>query len=262
MTMRSVTPAVAPVLERLELDQPVVVSRQDLDAARHATGSSTTTRYLIEELRTQGWLLALRTRGYWEFAPAARAGAIGAGDPHIELRAALRKWPDLPVALAAESAAWLLGLSARSPNRHAIAVPASFRVPPALGEYRVIRHAPRLDPQVSNGLPIWSVATLLAAMSHRPSGYRDWPNVADWLSQAVSEVRHEHLQVELVDAPRSTWMRLAYLIDQGGRPDLAAAITRAAPPGKGPYYLGPRSARGVHNNQYNVIDSTLSISPQ
>lgn len=255
--MRRIAPAVARVLEQLELDQPLLVNSDDLDRARTVTGSSTTTRYLIDDLTTEGWLLPLRTRGYWEFAPAARAGAIGAGDPHIELRASLRKRPDLRVELAAESAAWFQALSARSPNRHAIAAPPGLRLPPALGGYRVIRRQPKLDPEVRNGLPVWRVPTLLVAISHRPASYRDWPNVSDWLTDAVSRSPEHDLRAELVDEPRSTWMRLAYLLDRGGQSELAHSLEPDAPAGQGPYYLGPRGQRGRHVKQYDVIDSAL-----
>lgn len=255
--MRTIAPAVAAVLEQLELDQPLLVNREGLDAARLVTGSSTTTRYLIDELTSEGWLLPLRTRGYWEFAPAARAGAIGAGDPHIELRATLQKRPDLPVALAAESAAWHLGLSSRSPNRHTIAAPPSLRIPPALGNYRLIRHEAKLDPEIRIGLPVWGVATLLVAMCHRPASYRDWPNVGDWIRQAVPGATEDHLRTELTGEPRSTWMRLAYLIDRGGMPGLADTLADASPHGQGPYYLGPRDRQGRHHSRYDVIDSVL-----
>ncbi len=257
MTVRTITPSVAGVLEQLELDQPLIVSRDDLDTARAASGSTTTTRYLIDELTAEGWLLPLRTRGYWEFAPAARAGAFGAGDPHIELRATLRKRPGLPVALAAESAAWLLGLSSRSPRRDVIAAPSTLRVPPALSAYRVIRYQSKLAPEVRNGLPVWTVDTLLVAMCHRPASYRDWPNVGDWLDQAATAATREGLQAELLDEPRSTWMRVAYLLDRGKRSDLAIEVASTAPPGEGPYYLGPRNRRGRHHSGYDVIDSAL-----
>lgn len=256
-TVRTIAPAVAAVLEQLELDQPLLVNREDLDAARQATASLTTTRYLIDELTAKGWLLPLRTRGYWEFAPAARAGAIDAGDPHIELRATLLKRPDLPVVLAAESAAWLHSLSARAPNRHVIAAPPGLRLPPALGDYRVIRYEAKLDPEVNNGLPLWRVATLLVAMSHRPASYRDWPNITEWLSQAASTATESDLRSELTNEPRSTWMRLAYLLDRGGQADLAHRLAADAPAGRGPYYLGSRDRRGRHAGRYDVIDSVL-----
>ena len=255
--MRTIAPAIAAVLEQLELDQPLLVNREDLDVARKATGSSTTTKYLIDELTAEGWLLPLRTRGYWEFAPAARAGAIDAGDPHIELRATLLKRLDLPVVIAAESAAWLHSLSTRSPNRHVIAATPGLRLPPALGDYRVVRYEAKLDPEVNNGLPMWRVPTLLVAMSHRPASYRDWPNVTEWLSQAASRATESELRAELADEPRSTWMRLAYLLDRGGQVDLAHRLAAEGPAGHGPYYLGSRNRRGRHAGHYDVIDSVL-----
>ena len=152
------------------------------------------------------------------------------------------------------------GYSACQPDPrivNVIATPAGLRIPPALGDYRVIRRAAKLDPEVRNGLPVWGAATLLVAMSHRPASYRDWPNVADWLDQAVSEVSDEELRVELTDEPRSTWMRLAYLLDRGGRSDLANDLAVLAPEGQGPYYLGPRDRRGRHHGGFDVIDSAL-----
>jgi hypothetical protein len=259
--MRTIPPAVAAVLEQLELDQPLLVSSEDLERAREATGSPTTTRYLIEELTTAGWLLPLRTRGIWEFAPAARAGSLGAGDPHVELRATLRKRPDLQVALAAESAAWLQGLSARSPTRDAISAPAGVRLPPALLDYRVIRTVPKLPQDDRNGLPVWRVETLLVVMAHRPSSYRDWPNVSDWLAEAAARISEADLRLELVDEPRSTWVRLAYLLDRGAQVGVAQAIKRDSPDGRGPYYLGPRDKRGRYDNHYDVIDSALVDFP-
>ena len=256
-TVRTIPPAVAAVLEQLELDQPLVVSSEDLKRAIATTESKTTIRYLVEELTNGGWLLPLRTRGYWEFAPAARAGAIDAGDPHIELRATLQKRPDLPVELAAESAAWLLGLSTRSPNRHVISAPPGLRLPPALSEYRVVRFIPALDVKDRDGLPIWQVPTLLVAMSHRPASYHDWPNVGDWLTQATKEVSEDDVRAELAGKPRSTWMRLAYLLDRGGDSDLASALKTDAPAGHGPYYLGRRGQRGRYSSKFDVIDSAL-----
>ena len=247
----------AAVLEQLELDQPLVVSSADLKRSIAITESRTTIQYLVEYLTNGGWLLPLRTRGYWEFAPAARAGAIDAGDPYIELRATLLKRPDLPVQLAAETAAWLLGFSTRSPNRQVISAPPGLRLPPALSEYRVIRFIPTLDAQDRNGLPIWQVPTLITAMSHRPASYHDWPNVGDWITEAAKEVSEDDLRAELAGKPRSTWMRLTYLLDRGGESDLASALKSDAPPGNGPYYLGRRGHRGRYNSQFDIIDSAL-----
>jgi len=98
----------------------------------------------------------------------------------IELRAALKKNPDAPLTVGAESAAYRLGLSSRRPDREVIAAPKEVRLPKALRQFRIARwttqHVVRRD-----GLPVWTVATLLAFMASQPSGYHDWPNVGSGL---------------------------------------------------------------------------------
>ena len=85
---RSVPSRLAGVVEALELDQPRVVTVADLEGLARSSGLSISGVALGYQLRRLGWLLPLRTRGVWEFAPAARAGRYSAGDRHIELRAA------------------------------------------------------------------------------------------------------------------------------------------------------------------------------
>ena len=84
---RSVPSRLASVVEALELDQPRVVTVADLEGLSRSSGLSISGVALGYGLRRLGWLLPLRTRGVWEFAPAARAGRCSAGGPHIELRA-------------------------------------------------------------------------------------------------------------------------------------------------------------------------------
>ncbi|MGF1665305.1 MAG: type IV toxin-antitoxin system AbiEi family antitoxin [Acidimicrobiia bacterium] len=255
--MRTVSPAIAGILEQLELDQPRIVTRADIDRARGESGTDTSVDYAIRVLIENGWLLTLRTRGVWEFAPAARAGAHTAGDTHIELRAHLVRKPHTPVIIAAESAAWHLGLGARPPTRHVLAAPADYRVPPALSGYRIIRHQPRLPSRTRDGLPVMSEASLLTSMAARPSTYRDWPNVAEWLGDIVGRYTEEDLRVELESQPRSVWMRTCYLISRGGDTDTATRIRDDAPEGTGPYFLGTNHT-GTYDRVFSVVDSLLA----
>ncbi len=123
---RSVPRSIAPVLEALELEQPTLVTLGLLEELVEGTDSSAT--HAARMLRERGWLLPLRTPGVWEFAPGARAGAWGGGDPFIELRARLTTRP-VEVAVAAESAAWLQGLSTRAPDPHVIGAPPDLNIP-------------------------------------------------------------------------------------------------------------------------------------
>ena len=256
MTVRSITATLAPILEELELKQPRVVNSADLDRYREKAGINWPTSLVTQRLREKGWLLDLKTRGVWEFAPAARAGAYGAGDPLIELRASLHRRPDLPVVVASESAAWLLGYSSRPPSRQTIGLPTGSTVPPALKQYRRVVWEPCLPSAERDGLPVWAPATLLAAMCARPSSYHDWPNVGEWLPDAAKDIDVDDLVCELADSPRSAWARAAYLMALAGADEAAARLMRDATEGKGPYYLGDRNRSGTYSSEHDVVDTT------
>jgi len=263
MTARSSTPALGRLLELLELEQPRVVSREDLEEWAREAGITWPMNVVLQRLRERGWLLDLKTRGVWEFAPAARAGAYGVGDPLIELRATLARRPEAPFAIAAESAAYLLGYASRRPAREVVSVPAGVTVPPALRAYRVVRWAARAPLAERESLPVWGPTTLIAFMAARPSLYRDWPNTGEWFGTAAAAADGDLLCSELEGRSRASWARAAYLLDSGGRVELAASLLEDAPPGTGPYYLGPRNRAGRHSGAFDVIDSTgLEIGAQ
>ncbi len=256
MTVRSVSPGLAPLLELLELEQPRVLTVAGLAEYAHQAGVDWPTNVIAQRLRERGWLLPLSTRGVWEFAPAARAGAYGSGDPLIELRAVLARDPDTLLAVAAESAAYFHGLSSRRPETECISVPAGIRPPKSLGAYRVVRWIAATPPVRREGLPVWSIATILAFMASRPAGYHDWPNVGEWLVQAASAVEVDELMAELVRQSAGSWARAAYLLARGEADSSARALMRHAPKGVGPHYLGDRRVPGRHHAVYDVVDST------
>jgi hypothetical protein len=252
-TLRTVPRSIAPVLEALELDQPTLVTLSLLEDLINETGSQVSAAHAARLLRERGWLLPLRTSGIWEFAPGARAGAWGGGDPFVELRARLATRP-IDTAVAAESAAWLLGFSTRAPEPHVIALPPGANLPKSLDEFRVVRWAAADQLVDSNGLPLWSPSTLLAFMGARPEKYRDWPNVSEWLAQCVAGVSLQALRDELADRPRSGWVRTSYLLFRGGRGESADELMSMAPAGSGPFHLGPRKMRSKYSARFETID--------
>ena len=262
-TARSSTPSLSRLLELLELEQPRVVTREDLEDWAREAGITWPINVVLQRLRERGWLLDLKTRGVWEFAPAARAGAYGAGDPLIELRATLARRPEAPFAVAAESAAYLLGYASRRPAREVVSAPSGVTVPPALRVYRVVRWTARAPLAEREGLPVWSPTTLIASLATRPSLYRDWPNAGEWLGVAAAAADGDLLRMELEGRSRAAWARAAYLLDSGGLTAAAAELLEEAPAGTGPYYLGPRDRAGRHSRVFDVIDSTgLEIGPR
>lgn len=256
MTVRDITPTLAPLLQELELEQPQVVSATELAAWARQVGVTWPTDVVVRRLRESGWLLDLKTRGVWEFAPAARAGALSSGDPLLEFRATLARDRAGRFVVAAESAAYLLGLSSRRPTREVYAAPSDVRPPKALSGYRLVRWPVPSCIEVRAGLPVWSTTTLLVAMAVSPGSYGDWPNVGEWLPTAVRGLDVDEFAFELKGRPRSVWARAAYLVDLGGRADEAAELLAQAPAGEGPYYLGERGRSSRYDSRYDVVDTT------
>ena len=252
---RAITRGLAPLLEILELDQPHVVTTADLAAVAADVGLKWAPRDIARRLVEGGWLLPLVTRGAWEFAPAARAGAFGAGDPFVELRATLRKRPDSPFVVAAESAAYLLGLSSRRPDPEVIGAPVGARTTPSLEAFRVVRWQPAAPLRVIDGLPTWTVETLIAFLSSKPARYKDWPNVPEWIQSAFQELGIDMLKQELRDEARSSWMRAAYLAQRAGTYEASQQLLDGAPEGSGPYRLVAREESGTYYSRFDIVDS-------
>lgn len=256
MTARSVPVGFAALLQLLELEQPQVLTTAQIGDLVLRAGLSVRVDVAIRRLRERGWLLPLATRGVWEFAPAARAGAFGSGDPFVELRAVLARDPGAPFAVAAESAAFLHGLASRRPDTECIGAPAPVRPPKSLDTYRMVRWTPAVPLERRNGLPVWSLVTLVAFMAVRPSGYHDWRNVGEWIREAAAVVQPDSLAAELEGHSAASWARAGYLLAIGGAAESALSLTAAGPTGSGPFYLGDRTMVGRYDRRFDVVDSS------
>ena len=256
---RPIPPWLAAIVEHLELLQPRILTIRDVESYLRDLGLQRDPATVVRELQRHGWLLPLRTRGRWEFAPGARAGAISSSDPFIELRATLQR-RSLPLALAYDSAAWLQGLSARQPTKHVLATyPNQRKLPPALRDFRVARIWAVLEPETKDHLPVWRVPTLLAKMATVPHYYRDWPNVTEWLEEAFKRADLADLERELGLAPDTARVRLAYLADRANFKCVAQELMAKARP-SGLVYLGRNRANGRFVREYNLVDSLLVSS--
>jgi len=109
-----------------------------------------------------------------------------------------------------------------------------------------------------DGLPVWSVSTLLAFMGARPDRYRDWPNVSEWIAGVARRTSVEALRDELADQPRSGWARTSYLLSVGHEGEMGDELLSQAPPGGGPFHLGPRAMKSKYSSRFEVIDHIFS----
>src|SRR6266545_1015679 len=219
MKTRPVPSSLAPVVEELELRQPAVVTRRLLSEIASRTEARLDADALADRLVRLGWLLPLRKRDAWEFAPAARAGRYRSGDPWIELRALLEHDPEAPVAVAFESAVWELGHSSHQPTQPILAHRRGWRPPRAL-DVRMVTFDWHLPARSLRGLPVWTEATIVVAAAQRPSAQGNWANADDWLPNTFRAVTLDDVITEARDRRVSTVARLGYLAEWAGREDV------------------------------------------
>lgn len=256
MQTRPVPTSLAPVVGELELHQPAVVTRSLLAEILARTQASLRLEAAAERLVRLGWLLPLRTRGAWEFAPAARAGRYRAGDPWIELRALLGQSPDAPVAVAFEWAVWELGHSSHQPDRPVLAHRRGWRPPPSLG-LRAVTFDWRVPTKPVRGLPVWTQATILVAAAERPAAQCNWGNADDWLADTFRAATIDELLREADRRRVSTLARLGYLAEWAGRNDIADRVEGLLPSRLPVTSLGPRDRRAQWSRRWHVYDSLL-----
>jgi len=256
---RSIPSRLSPVLKELELRQPRVVTKSMLADILSRRGAPASADQVAYRLQKHGWLLTLRTRGAWEFAPAARAGPFGAGDRFVELRAVLALRPNFEAAVAFESAAWLHNLARRVPEREVMAVPRGTIVPHSLRSgFRITNAVGKLPPVFIDKLPVWRMETLLVLIAAYPDSFRAWPTIQEWLHDAAARVEERLLREELGGRPPAVWAKTGYILELAGRSDLATEVVVGSElRDRGPVYLGPRTKRGKHSRRWNVIDSVL-----
>jgi hypothetical protein len=128
-------------------------------------------------------------------------------------------------------------------------------MPPALQSFRVVRWQPFSAPTIKDGLPTWSVETLIAFLSSKPARYKDWPNLPEWIRSAFLDADIEIIKRELDGEARSSWMRAAYLAHRAGDPEASQCLLDAAPKGAGPYRLVAREEPGSYHARFEIVDS-------
>lgn len=253
---RTVPSSLAPVVEELELRQPAVVTRSLLSEIASCTDTRMKPDELVDRLVRLGWLLPLRKRGTWEFAPAARAGRLRSGDAWIELRALLAHEPEAPVAVAFESAVWELGHSSHQPTIPVLAHRRGWRPPRAL-DARAVTFDWHLPTKDRRSLPVWTEATIVVAAANRPSAQGNWANADDWLPGAFRAAVADDVLAEARGRSVSTLARLGYLAEWAGRDDIADQVEELLPARLPVTFLGPRDRRDRWSRRWHVYDALL-----
>lgn len=257
---RSISPALAGVLERLELDQPELVTSDDLARLVEAAGLRTPAKVVAARLRATGWLLATARRGVWEFAPAANAGPYSRQDPVTPLRAFLTQRPSVRCALTFQAGAWALGVADRAPARPEVAAADRelARQLPATVAASVF--VPHLEYTRRREVPVLQPASIIVHMTSRPNAVRSWESAREWLPGLAGELEWEPLARELDGRPVTVSARTGYLL-QGTRPDLADRIATTTPRDSKTWF-GPRGPLRRHDNRWQIADTILPFDPR
>lgn len=256
---RPIPPSLAGVLERLELEQPVLVTTADLARLVGEEGVATPVRVVAARLRERGWLLPTSRRGVWEFVPAAVAGPYSRNDPVTPLRAFLAQNPQARCGLTFQAAAWAHGVADRVPARLEVAAAdgsLARRLPAVLA---VTVFAPRLGYELAKDVPVLTLDSVLVHMTSRPAAVRSWASAREWLAPLAAALTKLRLDAELEGREATVWARTGYLL-QGLRPDLASRLASPAPSGK--TWFGPRRRLLRHDSQWQVADTILPFDPR
>lgn len=254
--------SVAAVIEQLELDGDLLVTSDRLAAVLRSAGlpdEDTAVRRMAYELQRGGWLGQLRTRHVWEFLPGARGGAFGSGDRCIEFRAQRAVNPGWSGLLAMESAASVLGLAQRIPEREVVALPPGRAMPKALSrQWRLVGLAmPEPGTTQVDDLPTWNLEGLIIGIAARPSSYQDMAGLAQWSPEAAGRVDIDRL-LDLLTALRpAARQRAAYLLGAAGHTAARSAVMSRYP-ATSVAWFGPRvGGNGVFDPETQVNDTLL-----
>lgn len=257
---RTIPPSLAPILEDLELAQPVLVTLEQLTDLVERHGLGTPTRMVAARLRERGWLLATGRRGVWEFAPAALAGAYSRSDPVTPLRAFLARQPAARCALTFQAAAWAHGVADRIPGRIEVAAAKAAlaaRLPEVVS---ASVFDPRLAYQERREVPVLAVESVLIHMAAAPRAVRSWASALEWFPELAAEAVWDQIAVELADRRASVRARTGYLL-QGLRPDIALRISDLGRP-SGKTWFGPRGPLLRHDATWQIADTILPFDPR
>lgn len=257
---RTIPPSMGGILADLELEQPTLVTSQQLAQLIEHHGVRTPARIVAARLRKQGWLLPTGQRGVWEFAPAALAGAYSRNDPLMPLRAFLARRPSTRCALTFQAAAWTHGFADRVPTHIEVAAGTTELARQLPADIAASVFDPHLRYHEQRGVPVLAPESILVHMTAKPGAVRSWASALEWLPELAADLSQEQLARELSGRPTSTSARTGYLL-QGMRPDLADAI-RESSPLHGKTWFGARGHLRRHDNTWQIADTSLPFDPR
>ncbi|CAN5429634.1 hypothetical protein BH09ACT10_BH09ACT10_20840 [soil metagenome] len=255
---RTLSATLGAVVEELELEQPQVVTMQDLQELLDRADIKTDAKVVAHRLRQSGWLLDSGVRGVWEFAPGAHAGPIGHQDPLGQIKAFSSRHATIRPVLALASAAWATGHADRVPPRPEVTIARGAPTPKPLAAIATVTHFDAyLKPLAARGMTAHRPETVLVHMADRPNDVRSWASAREWMANLAADANLSDVLVELDRRPSTTHVRLGYLM-QSLRPDIAKRMESHV---KSKTWFGPRASLRRHSSTWQVADTLLPFDP-
>lgn len=255
---RTLSRGLAPVVERLELDRPQIVTLRDIEKICIEEGVATEPRVVASRLKKAGWLLPTGKRAAWEFAPAELAGPYSSCDPLLPVKALAAVSHGTTPILRGQTAAWALGLADR--------VPATVEVTACGNGHAALpngvcacAYRTNLDPVHAKGALSLASEAIVIQMAERPSSVRSWDSAAEWLPDVMAEMNADDMLKELEGRSTATAQRAGYLL-QGARPDLAEKIFENVKVNSVAKFGQGKPRR--YSARWKVVDSELSWNPK
>lgn len=255
---RTLSRGLAPVVERLELERPQLVTLRDIEAICRDENLGTEPRVVASRLKKAGWLLPTGRRGSWEFAPAELAGPYSSCDPLLPVKALSAASSNSSPLLRGQTAAWALGLADRVPSTVEVVLPekACGAIP---ADVSACVYQTNLGPVRAKGALSLAPEAIIVQMAERPSSVRSWEGAAEWLPDVMSEAVAEAILEELKGKSVATGQRVGYLM-QGARADIADELLKVVRP-KSVAWFGRGKAKRT-SGKWKVADAKLPWDPE
>lgn len=255
---RSLSKGLAPVVERLELDRPQIVTLRDIEKICVEEGVGTEPRVVASRLKKAGWLLPAGKRGAWEFAPAELAGPYSSCDPLLPVKVLVATSCDVLPILRGQTAAWALGLADRVPATVEVVIRGNTSATLSDGVC-ACAYRTNLDPVHAKGVLSLAPEAIVIQMVERPSSVRSWDSASEWLPDVMAEMNEGDMLKELEGKFTATAQRTGYLL-QGVRPDLAEKIRENVRVNSVARFGQGKPKR--YSARWKVVDSELSWNPE
>jgi predicted transcriptional regulator of viral defense system len=250
----------AKILERLELERPVIVTSEKLSEILKNAGIQTPTRIVAARLKEKGWLLPTAERGAWEFIPASSAGVFTSNDPLLAIKAIISKHTTMCFGLTFQTAAWMYGVADRVPIclECAAGNVQTYRL--LNSRLTTSMFSPSLGYNEIKGVPVLTPESVIVHMAAKPRTVRSWQSALEWLPDLAELTNMELLLEEVTKCSDATKARTGYLL-QGMIPDISDAIYEMNKP-KHKTWFGPRAPLLRHNNKWLIADTILPFDPR